>query len=372
MASTVREKRAAEGVQLLQAVTQTSDLLQLAAIASADHGRLGEIYTAITRLFEAQSSALSQRERELAADICRRLSKDVEMSIRLSLAERLADSETAPRELVLLLADDRIEVATPVLLRSRALVDDDLLRVVRNGSTEHQFTVASREEIGEAVTAALADSDSDIVVVALVRNKTAKIGQDTFQVLTQRAITVPALQEPLVLRPDLPQSAATRLLGLVSDALKTALMQRYPAAASSLAQAVEESTQAVRSGAASTSEANAVKLIAKLAAGDQLRASFLVRVLHQGQMDLFEHGFAALTGLDIDTMRAALYISRPATVAKACRAVGIDKSVFQTIFSLSRQARGYRAAIDGSEQRELDAAFSLSKADALAALKAAL
>lgn len=356
----------------MHAVPQSPDLLRLAEIASGAQGRHADIYTAIARLFEVNAQSLSQRERELAVDICRRLSKDVEMSIRLSLAERLADSEAAPRELVLLLADDHIEVAAPILLRSHALDDEDLLRIVRGGSTEHQFTVASRDQIGEAVTAALAHSESDIVVVALVKNKTAKIGEQTFHILTDRAMGVPALHEPLADRHDLPHAAATRLIGVVSEALKSALAQRYPAAASSLAHAVDQAANAVRAGTPSTSETNAIRLVAKLAMGDQLRASFLVRVLYQRQMDLFEHGFAHLLGLDVDSMRAALYISKPGTVALACRAVGIDRAVFGTLFKLSRQNRNYQAVLTANDQLDIERAFAMPRAEALSALKALL
>ena len=57
----------------------------------------------------------------------------------------------------------------------------------------------------------------------------------------------------------------------------------------------------------------------------QLRASFLIRVLNEGQMDVFEHGFAALLAMDVDPMRKALYGVNPTTVALACRAAGIDQ-----------------------------------------------
>ena len=47
-------------------------------------------------------------------EILRRLTRDVEMAIRIALAESLADDITAPHDLILLLVDDAIEVARPL------------------------------------------------------------------------------------------------------------------------------------------------------------------------------------------------------------------------------------------------------------------
>ena len=352
---------------------ESAELFRLAETASGAPDRLNDIYLAVAALFEGHATALSQRERDLAADICKRLSKDVEMSLRLSLAERIADNDEAPRELALLLADDRIDVARPVLARSRALTDDDLLQIVRGGSTEHQVTVAARPQIAEIVTAALADSQSDVVVITLVRNKSARIGAETFNVITERARARPALHGPLADRGDLPQQAAARLCTIVSEALKTALVQRYPQIASALSQAVDESARGLQYGSPGTSEANAVKLVAKLAQGGQLRASFLIRVLHQGQMDLFEHGFAKLLELDVERVRSALYAEKPELTAMACRAVGIDRCVFGTVFNLSRRQRDVKASLSEIDRYGINQVFcTFTKEAALDALKAAL
>src|SRR5689334_18065481 len=104
----------------------SSDLSRLAEAASGPKNRLDEIYLAVAALVERQGAAFSAQERSLATDILKRLSKDVEMEIRIRLAERLADDPVAPSELIFLLADDRIEVARPVLARSPVLTESDL------------------------------------------------------------------------------------------------------------------------------------------------------------------------------------------------------------------------------------------------------
>ena len=355
-----------------QGQTQRADLIELANTASQANSRADEIYLAVTTLFEHQAFAFTPNERQLAADILKRLSKNVEMSIRIAVAERLADSTDAPTELILLLADDRIEVARLILARSPLLSEEDLLRVVETASTDHHIAVAARPHLGENVCAALARSECEAVVLALLQNKSAKIGHITFDVLMERSRDAAALQEHLIARDDLPLALASRMYVWVGNALKTALLSRYPEVEGPLRRAIDQTQVALQSGEPVSSEASARKLVAKLAASGQLRASFLIRVLNQGKMELFEHGFAALLQMDVEPMRKALYGGNPLTVALACRAAGIDRSVFMTVFNLSRHHRGVTTTLSDPDQGEIQAIFSkVQKIDALERLRSA-
>ena len=335
-----------------------AELTRFPDCENAPASRFDDIYMAISALVEHQRSAFTKPERDQAADILKRISKDVEMSIRIRLAEQLADDPDAPRELIVLLADDRIEVARLVLARSPVLSETDLLAVIRNGTDDHQIVVAGRPAIGETLTAALARSACEAAVVALLRNSSAKLARSTFEHIAERARRSPVLQAPLVERRDLPPELASRLYTWVSGALKTALSTRYPDIAQSLARAIDQSSLSAQADEPPVGEANAKKLIEKLHASGQLRASFLIRVLNQGQMELFEHAFAALLSMEVDVMRRALYGENPMTVALACRAAGIDRAVFMTVFNLSRHHRHVTARLSDSDQIQIGDVFS--------------
>jgi hypothetical protein len=88
-------------------------------------------------------------------------------------------------------------------------------------------------------------------------------------------------------------------------------------------------------------------------------------------MELFDYAFAALLGMQIETMRKALYGTDPMTVALACRAAGIDRSVFQTVFNLSRHHRRVTAKLSEADQAQIGVIFSqVRKSEALDRLKA--
>ncbi|MBS0280281.1 MAG: hypothetical protein JSR25_03910, partial [Proteobacteria bacterium] len=85
-----------------------SDMGRLAHLAMnpREDASREEIYLAIASLYRVQGNNLNNRERELMREILRRLTRDVEMAIRIALAERLADDNSAPHDLILLLVDD--------------------------------------------------------------------------------------------------------------------------------------------------------------------------------------------------------------------------------------------------------------------------
>jgi hypothetical protein len=71
-------------------------------------------------------------------------------------------------------------------------------------------------------------------------------------------------------------------------------------------------------------------------------------------------------------MRKALYGNSPTTVALACRAAGIDRSVFQTVFNLSRHHRRVATKLSDTDQVQIGLIFSqVQKSEALDRLKSA-
>jgi Uncharacterised protein conserved in bacteria (DUF2336) len=115
---------------------------------------------------------------------------------------------------------------------------------------------------------------------------------------------------------------------------------------------------------------SAQKLVEKLAASGQLKAGFLMRVLSQGQIDLFDLAFSRLLGIDLARFRKLFYEEGVERVALACRAAGIDKSVFATVFNLSRQARNETANLSRTDIDTASAVFSdFTKISALDALR---
>lgn len=352
-----------------------SDMGRLAQLAMnpKDRASREEIYLAVASLYRIQGAELNGRERDLMREILRRLTRDVEMAVRIALAQRLADDITAPHDLILLLVDDAIEVARPLILRSPVLSERDMLRVIEKSSVGHQEAVAGRPHIGMPVTDELAKSQSESVLVALVRNATAKISDAAYHALVERSRAITGLQEPLLKRTDLPVALAHRMSAWVSDALKTYIQTNYKIAPARIDNALSEAAEALQRPPGTLSDPpadSAQKLIEKLAISGQLKAGFLMRVLSQGQIDLFELAFARLLEVDLSRFRLMFYDGGVRIVALACRAGGIDKAAFPTVFNLSRQARQRSESLGRPQINEAEEVFSgFTRPSALAELR---
>jgi uncharacterized protein (DUF2336 family) len=340
-----------------------SDMGRLAQLAMNPQGGASreEIYLAVASLYRIQGAGLNQRERDLMREILRRLTLDVEMAIRIALAQRLAEDTTAPHDLILLLVDDSIEVARPLILNSPLLSETDVLQLVAHGDVKHQEAVAARPHIGVPVTDALAKSENESVLMALVRNVTAKISDASYQALVEKSRALTGLQEPLVKRPDLPPQLATSMCEWVSDALKSFIKTNYQMAPKAVESALADAARAVKNAAPGPKDPpadSAQKLIEKLASSGQLKTGFLMRVLSQGQVDLFDLAFSRLLGIDLASFRGSFYSGGARAVALSCRAVGIDRAVFATVFNLSRQARGMATALNNADIAMVDSIFA--------------
>lgn len=318
-----------------------------------------EIYIAVASLYRVEDVRLSTRERTLINDILRQLTHDVEMSIRIALAEKLAEDPTAPYDLILMLADDRIEVARPVILRSPLLTEHDLLHLALECSPAHQEVLAMRPNIGPKVTEVLAQNENISVLTALVRNATARISPDVFVTLVEKSRQIEALQEPLIHREDLPPDVGARMCSFVSEALKTFIVNNYAVKVEKLQAALSAASTAVQTPAEPEQKGdNARRLIEKLYLAGQLKAGFLIRVLQQGNIELFELGFSRLLDISLSQTRQVLYEHGPETMAIACRAVGIDRCVFPVVYSQSYKARALRTNLTEADQACVDDAFS--------------
>ena len=277
-----------------------SDMGRLAQLAVNPQGASREeIYLAVASLYRIQGTGLNDRERELMREILRRLTRDVEMAIRIALAERLADDTIAPHDLILLLWTTPSKSPARSSCAARCSPRTTCLRLIAEGDVGHQEAVAARPiSAYRSPTRWRQERSRNRVLVALVRNATAKISDSAYQTLVEKSRGMPSLQEPLAQpgRSAAPM-LATRMCDWVSDALKTYITQVTISAPQS--HSTLRCDQAETASNASTAAPRLEPARGRPEAdrearrSGQLKAGFLMRVLHQGQIDLFDLALAS-------------------------------------------------------------------------------
>ncbi|SMP05634.1 Uncharacterized conserved protein, DUF2336 family [Roseibium denhamense] len=156
----------------------------------------------------------------LFGDIVLKVLGQLEEETRLVLSKRICFEEDAPRELMVELAKDDIEIAQPVLENSPALTSEDLVEIASTASMDHLGAIAGRKSIDENVTSVLVDRGNSAVLTKVANNSGARFAEDSFLKLVEKARTDEAIQTALAVRTDLPEKAGLALLPFLTDELK--------------------------------------------------------------------------------------------------------------------------------------------------------
>ncbi|MNQ27472.1 hypothetical protein D3C85_407320 [compost metagenome] len=203
-----------------------------------------------------------------------------------------------PREVARRLVADVDSVALPIISCSPAFTDDDLIEIIRAGSVVRQNAVASRGRVPRDVATVLAAEGCQSAVRALAANDNADLSEDALGVVIDRFGQASEIVSAIAYRQVLPLSVTERLVALASDAVREHLVTRHavaPETAIQFAQFTRERVTVDLIDQARVSN-DLPAFVAGLNARKVLNASLLLRALARGQMALFEHALAELTG----------------------------------------------------------------------------
>lgn len=231
--------------------------------------------------------------------------------VRASVAAQLAECDWAPLEAVRLLAFDDIEIARPLLERSRRLALEDL-EALAALDRERRCALARRETVCERLSAGIARHRESECLQRLADNPGARLGDASAADFASVARGAPDLQRSLAARGDLSQGLARALMAVAGEAVKTELAARWPELS---ADRVEAAIEASVSTPADDAENAAA--VDSLARQGLLNAADMTRAVRGGRQAMIDHVASRLTGLDVADWRRALSRS-PLRAALLC------------------------------------------------------
>jgi len=305
------------------------------------------LFENMSDLFLSEEERLTEQERAHISNIMTKLLTDVELQVRASLAETLSLSDQAPSELITLLANDEIEVARPILVNSRVLMEQDLLEVIELRSKEHLLAITEREDISPLISDLLIEYGDEDIIEQLVRNNDAKISKEALALLVEESRRVDRFQEPLLARHDIPPALAHKMFWWVSAALRRHIISNFEIDSSYLDQSITRSTHATIEDVTvpEFGETHADRLAAHMAARNELTEKNLIQALKSRQIRLFLAGFSLKSGLDTQTLSRFVHDKNAEAMAVICKSLGFDRNSFSAVFLLTR--RGGTGANDG-------------------------
>ncbi len=251
---------------------------------------------------------LSQAERHLAGEVLGLLAQDLEVAVRQSVAEHAKSCPFLPPAVARRLAEDIESVALPIIRYSSVLSDDDLIAVIKSGSTPKHRAAASRDVVTSRVCEALIEFGDDGTVKVLLANAGARIAEHGYhKVLTDKGADQ-EVQRLMVDRPLLPMSITERLIGVIAEDLRRELISRQelpPEIAEELARQGGERTLA-QAAKAEDRSGEIRELAKRLHAKGSLTPSLMLRSLCLGDLCFFEAAMAQRAGIPISSARLIL------------------------------------------------------------------
>ncbi len=255
------------------------------------------------------SGSFNGFEKNLAEKIFNVLAGDAELKVRQVLARNIRHSNDIPKQVVLKLANDVIDVSEPILISSKLLNDDDLIQIASAAQNVAQrIAIAVREVVSPRVSEVLVSKGENEVIKTLVNNHGAQFTEQIILQVMENYKNDSTMLEALTKRGDLPLSVVGKMVEKVSGKLKGELIRKYhisPSAAESVVSDSEEiATLELISRRKTDNELG--KLISNLHKQDKLKPSIVIKALCMGDISFFERGLAKLA--DIPEQNAAMLI----------------------------------------------------------------
>ncbi|MTI45468.1 uncharacterized protein DUF2336 [Roseibium hamelinense] len=340
-------------------------LAELATDTSAT-GRKS-LVSAVTDMFMTADKDRVEQISLIFGDIVLKVLGQLEHEARLALAKRVSEHDQAPTKLMKALATDEADVAAPVLQNSPVFDADDLVDIASNATMDHLVAIAKRKKIEEKVTSVLVERGDDKVLTTVAENEGARFYDEAFELLVQRAKAVPAIQEALISRKDLPHDAARHLVPFLSHELAERV--KSLGADSVLVEvmaerAAEEVTARARRLEDEREQTN--KIINEVAAGTRKIDDAVAYFAKQDKAAELGMLLAKVSHLPLGSVSTLIYSKSDKPLIILCKANDVSEMAYKSVLTM----RAKRLNLGGLELNEAIKRYaSLPKSGAVRSLE---
>lgn len=274
---------------------------------------------------------------------------DPSVKVRAALAYGLLHAAEAPRPILLALLQDSPIIARAIVQYSPALIDADLIGLVRGGEASTLLAVTMRERISQRLAEALIAREQRQVTLRLVQRPDVPFGaQKLNELCLGIAQTDAEVRGALLDRADLPAAARLHLVHVVAEALRGARIVKGAVAPRRLDRLLRNTTDTAMTGIGEREAAagGRVPYAAELVAQERISARVMLHAIVNGHVLFLAECLAELAETTRDKVFTLLGNgSRPALNALLVRC-GLTPSVRNMICRLIFHARSADLADD--------------------------
>jgi uncharacterized protein (DUF2336 family) len=271
-------------------------------------------------------SQFTPNEAKIAIEIFRLLLRDTAAAVRKAIAENLKNNPQVPRDIILALANDSADIATPVIECSEILTDEDLLEIIRSTREVRKWLAVSRRpRLSPKVSRQLVATRSEVVVVSLLGNRGAQIEQGDLEYMLNEFRHEQDVLEALVYRGGLSVRLAEKLYYLVSTQLRKQLTKKYRLPWNLMGQEADLVREAamLRFLSLWMSDDEVTLLVDQMHRNKRLTVTLALRALAQGERRFFEAALAARAGITGEAFKKLVNDKGPLGFRSLCSSGGV-------------------------------------------------
>lgn len=274
-------------------------------LAMSEPSQRAEIVRALVRVY--LEVPLDAENRSAAATALLAVLDDPAPRVRRAMAEALASSPDAPRPLIRGLAEDLPDISTIVLRRSPLLSEVELVDYAGGGCERKRVAIASRDDVGVGLAAALIEVSGPEACLALLANPRAAITASSLGRLVERHGSSARIREALLARPDLPATLRQRLIDGLAQVLADLVIARDWLSPQQANRVIADARdRAVVDLAASCRDTHRRRLIEMLAVEGRLTATLMIRALATGHRGFVEDALSHLARTPVSRVVALM------------------------------------------------------------------
>jgi uncharacterized protein (DUF2336 family) len=216
-----------------------------------------------------------------------------------------------------------------VLEHSPLLIDADLVDLIATGNGEVQCAIARRVNLPPSVSAAIAEVGTAAAALELIENAYAELPPFSWDRIVERHGHLAAIRESLLVLEDLPAATRAALVAKLSDTLAQFVVARNWLSADRAGRVANEARERSTINIAARSGGDDMRgLVQHLRANGQLNAGLILRALLSGNLELFDHALAELSGLPPARVSALLHDRGGASLRALLTRAGLPESTF--------------------------------------------
>lgn len=298
--------------------------------------RRAAVLLQVTDLLIGGTTPFSEDAIKLFDDVICRLAREIEASVRILLARRIAPFAQAPINISRMLAsDDDIRVAEPILIQSERLDQTTLVACARTKSQAHLLAISQRKTLTELVTDVLVERGDRAVLLCAAKNLGASFSSNGFSVLAARSSGDDVLAECVGSRTDIPKEVLLTLISAASEIVRSKLFAQHPSFRREIGHAVAAVSEELKDSASKRTDYTKAQLsVRSLSEKGQLTDANIRALIENGQIAEVIVAVAHLCGVPIEVVERAFAEDQPETILVLAKAASLAWPTAQAFLSM--------------------------------------